>query len=37
MLCSDAVINDDMLKSVIEQGHSRVPVYEGSMEVGAMQ
>lgn len=26
----DAVIDEEMLRRVIERGHSRVPVYEGN-------
>lgn len=33
MLPSDVEINDELLRQVIEYGHSRVPVYEGSREV----
>lgn len=33
MLPSEAVINDALLKQVIDMGHSRVPVYDGSREV----
>lgn len=34
MLSSEAVINDELLKQAIDRGHSRVPVYEGSRQVG---
>lgn len=34
MFPSDAVVNDELLRQVIDMGHSRVPVYEGSREVG---
>lgn len=34
MVSSDAVIDDDLLRQVIDVGHSRVPVYEGNRQVG---
>lgn len=34
MFSADAIINDDLLRQAIDRGHSRVPVYEGTRQVG---
>ncbi len=30
MISSDAEVNDELLLKILQRGHSRLPVYEGS-------